>query len=55
MTVEQLLAVLRDAPPNATVLIEGDDGYSPLGSVSVDHLQAGMPPELILHPDMTPD
>lgn len=56
VTVQQLIQALRALPPEATVLIVGDGGLSPLGAV--EHLAAplaGLPDEVLLQPDMTPD
>ena len=55
MNVQQLIRALRELPAGATVLLEGDSGYSPLGSISVQAGEGGMPDEVILVPDMTPD
>lgn len=55
MTVQQLIDALRDLPPAASVLLEGDAGYSPLGSVAVIANDNGLPDEVLLQPDMTPD
>ncbi len=55
MNVAQLLAILKQYPPEASVLLEGDAGYSPLGGLSLQCNDGGLPDELILHPDMTPD
>jgi hypothetical protein len=55
MNVQQLIQALHALPPDATVLLEGDDGYSPLGGVSVVSGGGGLPDEVLLQPDMTPD
>ena len=55
MNVQQLIEALRSLPASATVLLEGDVGYSPLGSVAFQSNGGGMPDEVILQPDMTPD
>ncbi|NSL54846.1 hypothetical protein [Uliginosibacterium aquaticum] len=55
MNVRQLLALLQTYPPEASVLLEGDAGYSPLGGLSLQANEGGLPDEVILHPDMTPD
>lgn len=55
MTVQQLIRALSQLPPDASVLLEGDAGYSPLGTVDVIRNGAGLPDEVLLQPDMTPD
>lgn len=55
MTVQQLIQALSLLPPDATVLLEGDEGYSPLGHVDVVANGGGLPDEVLLQPDMTPD
>ncbi len=55
MTVQQLIQALSQLPPDARVLLEGDAGYSPLGAVDVVRNGAGLPDEVLLQPDMTPD
>jgi hypothetical protein len=55
MNVQQLIRMLRELPAGATVLIEDDAGYSPLGGVTLQPGEGGMPDEVILVPDMTPD
>lgn len=55
MTVQQLIQALSGLPAGATVLLEGDAGYSPLGSVAVVHNGGTLPDEVLLQPDMTPD
>ncbi len=53
MTVEQLIAALREMPPNAVVLYEGDAGYALVGGLSFQENGDGVPDEVILFPDMT--
>ncbi|MCE4556796.1 hypothetical protein [Pelomonas cellulosilytica] len=55
MTVQQLMAQLAALPPEATVLLEGDGGLSPLGGVDLMAGVGGLPDEVVLQPDMTPD
>lgn len=55
MNVQQLIQALGSLPPQASVLLEGDTGYSPLGSVAVVSNGGGLPDEVLLQPDMTPD
>ncbi len=55
MNVQQLIEALRAMPASATVLLEGDVGYSPLGAVAFQSNGGGLPDEVILQPDMTPD
>jgi hypothetical protein len=55
MNVQQLIQALSALPMQATVLLEGDAGYSPLGDVSVVSNGGGLPDEVLLQPDMTPD
>jgi hypothetical protein len=55
MTVQQLIQALSALPPSASVLLEGDAGYSPLGGVAVVSNGGGLPDEVLLQPDMTPD
>ncbi|MDP3872138.1 MAG: hypothetical protein Q8Q80_05705 [Methyloversatilis sp.] len=55
MNVGQLMEKLRALPPEAAVLLEGDEGYSPLGGIDVQHNDNGLPDEVVLQPDMTPD
>jgi len=55
MTVQQLIQALSQLPASASVLLEGDAGYSPLGSVAVVSNEGGLPDEVLLQPDMTPD
>ncbi|MBO9643091.1 MAG: hypothetical protein J7603_08205 [Pseudacidovorax sp.] len=55
MNVLQLIDALRRLPPEATVLLEGDAGYSPLGAVELFSPGGGQPDEVLLQPDMTPD
>lgn len=55
MTVDQLIAALRDMPGQAVVLIEGDAGYSLVGGVDFETNGNGMPDEVILLPSMEDD
>jgi hypothetical protein len=55
MNVQQLIKVLSSLPPQATVLLESDEGYSPLGGVALERNSGGLPDEVLLQPDMTPD
>jgi hypothetical protein len=55
MTVQQLIQALAGFPPEATVLLESDSGYSPLGDLSLVSNGGGLPDEVVLQPDMTPD
>jgi len=55
MNVQQLIQALSGLPPLATVLLEGDVGYSPLGDVALVRNEGGLPDEVVLQPDMTPD
>ncbi len=55
MTVAQLIEALRGLPPQATVLLEDDGGLSPLGGVHWERGLGGLPDEVVLQPDMTPD
>ncbi|MEN3111953.1 hypothetical protein ACFONG_06185 [Uliginosibacterium paludis] len=55
MKLGQLIALLKEYPAEASVLLEGDAGYSPLGGLSLIRNEGGLPDELIFHPDMTPD
>lgn len=55
MTVQQLIQALQALPPQATVLLEGDAGYSPLGGLGLIENGNGLPDEVLLQPDMTPD
>ncbi|WP_374341139.1 hypothetical protein [Methyloversatilis sp.] len=55
MTVRQLIDALRGMPDDATVLLEGDDGYSPLGALELLGNGGVLPDEVVLQPDMTPD
>jgi hypothetical protein len=55
MTVQQLIQALSGLPAQATVLLEGDSGYSPLGDVAVVRNEGGLPDEVLLQADMTPD
>lgn len=55
MNVRQLIEALQTLPADATVLLEGDAGYSPLGSVSLLDGSGTPVAEVVLQPDMTPD
>ncbi len=55
MTAAQLIAALQTMPPQAVVLFEGDSGYDAISAVTLLTNDNGMPDEVILHPDMTPD
>lgn len=55
MTVEQLIAALRQMPAQAVVLIEGDAGYSLVGGLDIEHNGNGIPDEVILLPSMEGD
>ncbi|HEY9105484.1 MAG TPA: hypothetical protein VIN58_02310 [Roseateles sp.] len=55
LTVEQLMEHLATMPPQATVLLEGDGGLSPLGGLALLPGQHGLPDEVLLQPHMTPD
>jgi len=55
MNVQQLIQALQNMPADATVLLESDVGYSPLGDVSLITNGGGLPDEVVLQPDMTPD
>jgi hypothetical protein len=55
MTVQQLIQALQGLPAQATVLLEGDGGLSPLGGVGLVENGNGLPDEVLLQPDMTPD
>lgn len=55
MTVQQLIQVLSAMPLHASVLLESDVGYSPLGDVQLVSNGGGLPDEVVLQPDMTPD
>jgi hypothetical protein len=55
MNVQQLIQALAQLPAHAAVLLEGDSGYSPLGSVALVRNEGGLPDEVLLQPDMTPD
>jgi hypothetical protein len=52
MTVAQLIAALRELPPDAVVLYEGDAGYALVGGVGLQKNAAPLPDEVILFPDM---
>ncbi len=55
MNVQQLIQHLGQLPPQATVLLEGDAGYSPLGGVELVRNGGTLPDEVVLQPDLTPD
>ncbi len=55
MTVEQLIAALRQLPPQAVVIIEGDAGYSLVGGIGFEQNGNGVPDEVILQPSMEDD
>lgn len=58
MNVQQLIHALSAMPPEATVLIEGDAGYAPLGGIELvrnDNGEGSLPDEVLLQADMTPD
>lgn len=55
MTVQQLMQALATLPPDATVLLEGDGGLSPLGTLQWLAGVGGQADEVLLQPDMTPD
>ena len=55
MTVEQLIEALRRMPPDAVVLYEGDAGYALISGVDLLRNGNGLPDEVLLSPDMTPD
>jgi hypothetical protein len=55
MTVQQLIQRLAGYPLDAVVLLEGDAGYSPVGEISQVSSGQGMPDEVVISPDMTPD
>jgi hypothetical protein len=55
MTVQQLIQHLQRMPALASVLLESDVGYSPLGDVALVSNGGGIPDEVVLQPDMTPD
>lgn len=55
MTVQQLMQLLSALPPGAPVLLEDDGGFSPLGGVELLSGGDGLPDEVLLCPDMTPD
>ena len=50
MTVEQLIAALRQMPVQAVVLIESDAGYSLVGGLDFEENGDGVPDEVILLP-----
>lgn len=55
MTVEQLIEALRKMPGDAVMLYQGDAGYALVGGLDLQKNNNGMPDEVILFPDMTPD
>lgn len=55
MTVQELQTWLGTLPPQAVVLIETEGGLSPLGGVELLANGQGLPDEVLLQPDMTPD
>jgi hypothetical protein len=55
VNVGQLMEKLRALPQEAAVLPEGDEGYSPLGGIDVQHNDNGLPDEVVLQRDLTPD
>jgi hypothetical protein len=55
MNVRQLIELLRAFPAEAVVMIEGDTGYSPVGTVELAAGGGGQPDEVLLQADMTPD
>jgi len=52
MTVEQLIEALRNMPPKAVVLYEGDAGYALVAGLNLQANDNGLPDEVILFPDM---
>ncbi len=52
MTVAQLIEALRELPPGAVVLYEGDAGYALVGAVQHQKNAPPLPDEVILSPDM---
>lgn len=52
MTVAQLIAALRELPPEAVVLYEGDEGYALVAGVHIQKNDPPLPDEAILFPDM---
>jgi len=55
VTVDQLIAALRQMPAEAVVLIEGDAGYSLVGGLDFEENGNGVPDEVILLPSMEDD
>lgn len=55
MTVSQLIAALQTMPGNAVVLFQGDTGYDSVAGLEFQSNGQGLPDEVILLPDMTPD
>ena len=55
MTVQQLIAALKQMPAQAVVLIEADAGYSLVGGLDLEENGAGVPDEVILLPSMEGD
>ena len=55
MTVEQLIAALRQLQPRAVVLMVGDAGYSLVGGIDFERNGNGVPDEVILQPSMEDD
>ena len=51
MTVAQLIQALSHLPQDASVLLESDTGYSPLGGVDLISNAGGLPDEVLLQPD----
>ncbi|WP_424191550.1 hypothetical protein ACMYR3_09310 [Ampullimonas aquatilis] len=55
MTVAQLIIALQSMPANAVVLFQGDTGYDLVAGLEFQKNEQGLPDEVILFPDMTPD
>lgn len=55
MNVEQLIAALQKMPREAVVVLEGDAGYSLVGSLAFEENGNGVPDEVILQPSMEDD
>lgn len=53
--MRQLIEILRAFPAEAVVMIEGDTGCSPLGTIELARGGGGLPDEVLLPADMTPD
>lgn len=51
MTVSDLIDALRELPPTAVVLYEGDAGYARIGGLNLLPNPAPLPDEVILYPD----